>query len=151
MGGASLLETRVNHRERDKIREWERERERERLREREKGVQDTELVLLTGPLKPANWVTMRQRMESSSRVRQKSQTTRRREASSPRAPNSSSHRADSLHTHTQTESTVTNHIHTYTHTHTLSCILPITHTRAPALLILTTPQFRHPYKQTPLP
>ena len=32
MGGASLLETRVNHRERDKIRERERERERESKR-----------------------------------------------------------------------------------------------------------------------
>ena len=49
------------------------------------------MVLLTGPLKPASCVTIRQRMERSRRVRQKAQTTLHREAWSSFSLRSSSH------------------------------------------------------------
>lgn len=57
-----------------------------------------EMALLTGPLKPASWVTMRQRIERSRRVRQNVQTTPHREASSPFTLRSSSHSPANLRT-----------------------------------------------------
>lgn len=70
-------------------------------RKERKGEAGAEMVLLTGPLKPASWVTMRHRMDRSNRVRQNSQATRWREALSPRSFSSFSQSPASLQTHTK--------------------------------------------------